>query len=63
VKDYKNIFTQKIGSKNDNSSKASLSQLSLYGTFKKVLSRFIDCSHWKPGGYWQTGKMLIAATM
>lgn len=36
VKDYKNIFIQKIGSKNDNFCKASLSQLSLCGaTLKK----------------------------
>lgn len=62
VKDYKNIFIQKIGSKNDNSSKASLSQLSLCGTtLKKSPAGSLTAA---AGNQVVTGKvesMLIAA--
>lgn len=26
----------------------------LYYIKKKVISRFVDCSHWKSSGYWQS---------
>lgn len=59
----KNIFIQKIGSKNDNSSKVILSLLSLCcSMFKKVISRLVDCSRRKSSGYWRRENDVIAAT-
>lgn len=53
----KTSSSKKVGNKNDNSSKVSLSQLSLGGTtFKKVISRFGDCSRWRSSGYWLSGR-------